>query len=242
MDRRKIQATSDHKLCIRCGDEKPHAEFNKCSGNVDGRQAYCIPCQRLVAIEWRSKNPERVKSNNARTNPIYNTPESKRLAYHKSNYGDLTPILEMTKDRFRVARSLGFRSSLEVHIAKQLDYSNVPYEYESKTLRYIKPEEICRYTPDFILPNYIVIEGKGQFTSDDRKKTLLVLSQNPGVDLRFVFSNSRNRIGKRSQTTYAKWCERNGIKYADKKIPEDWLKEPVNLTSAAAIEKAFTCR
>ena len=50
------------------------------------------------------------------------------------------------------------------------------------------------------------------------------------MDIRFVFSNSKNRIGKKSQTTYAKWCELKGFKYhciasTGKLLPDEWVKE-----------------
>jgi len=51
----------------------------------------------------------------------------------------------------------------------------------------------------------------------------LVKEQHPEKDIRFVFSNSRSRISKKSSTTYAMWCEKYGFKYADKHIPLEWL-------------------
>ena len=77
---------------------------------------------------------------------------------------------------------------------------------------------------DFILPNGIIIESKGRFVPDDRKKHLKVREQNPKLDIRFVFSNSRNKIRKGSKTTYAMWCEKNNFLYADKRIPDEWIK------------------
>ena len=69
----------------------------------------------------------------------------------------------------------------------------------------------------------IFIETKGLFTSADRAKMRLVKEQHPKVDIRFVFSNSKNKISKISKTTYAMWCKKYGFKYADKHIPKDWL-------------------
>ena len=51
----------------------------------------------------------------------------------------------------------------------------------------------------------------------------LVKEQHPKVDIRFVFSNSKNKISKISKTTYAMWCKKYGFKYADKHIPKEWL-------------------
>ena len=50
-------------------------------------------------------------------------------------------------------------------------------------------------------------------------------AQHPGRDIRFVFSNSRAKISKASKTTYAMWAEKHGFKYADKLVPEAWLRE-----------------
>jgi len=45
------------------------------------------------------------------------------------------------------------------------------------------------------------------------------------MDIRFVFTNSKNKINKKSKTTYGMWCEKNGFKYADKEIPDSWFEE-----------------
>ena len=82
------------------------------------------------------------------------------------------------------------------------------------------------YTPDFQLPNGIIIETKGRFVASDRKKHLLVKKQHPELDIRFIFQNAKGRINKGSKTTYADWCVKNGFLYADKEIPYEWFKEP----------------
>jgi hypothetical protein len=40
-----------------------------------------------------------------------------------------------------------------------------------------------------------------------------------------VFSNQNAKLYKGSPTTYAAYCEKHGIRYANKWIPEDWLEE-----------------
>jgi len=80
------------------------------------------------------------------------------------------------------------------------------------------------YTPDFILPNGVIVESKGRFTTDDRMKHLEIKKQHPELDIRFVFSNSRAKIRKGSKTTLGMWADKNGFMYADKRIPEEWLK------------------
>lgn len=119
----------------------------------------------------------------------------------------------------------GYRSGLEERIAEQLDKLGVEYQYEEVKLKYIKPASEHVYTPDFVLPNGIIVETKGRFLINDRQKHLLVRKHNPTLDIRFVFSNSNARISKTSRTTYAAWCIKNNFKYADKTIPEEWLNE-----------------
>jgi zona occludens toxin (predicted ATPase) len=105
----------------------------------------------------------------------------------------------------------------------------VDFTYEDQVISYLKPEKIARYTPDFVITTksgkQIVIEVKGRFLTADRLKHLLVQKQRPDLDIRFVFSRSKERIGKQSKTTYAAWCEKNHFLYADEQIPQSWIKE-----------------
>jgi len=116
-----------------------------------------------------------------------------------------------------------FRSGLEYKVACQLDDSGVAYEYENLRVKYQRKEST--YTPDFELPNGIIIEVKGRFTSSDRSKHLRIKEQHPELDIRFVFSNSNNKLSKKSNTSYADWCKRHGFRYSDKTIPKSWLEE-----------------
>ncbi len=128
----------------------------------------------------------------------------------------------------QVARGIkeGYRSGLEIQVAGQLLARNIPVNYENLKIKYSQPEKTRTYTPDFVLPNGIVIETKGRFVSADRQKHLLIQDQYPHLDLRFVFSNPNQRLSKKSKTTYAMWCEQNGFKYAKQFIPSEWLNEP----------------
>ncbi len=119
----------------------------------------------------------------------------------------------------------GYRSGLEDRISKQLKSLSVPVKYEEMKIKYAI-NEVRTYTPDFELPNGIIIESKGRFVVADRKKHLLIKKQHPDLDIRFVFSNSRAKINKGSKTTYGMWCDKHGFLYADKLIPEEWIKWP----------------
>jgi len=118
----------------------------------------------------------------------------------------------------------GYRSGLEEKVASQLDGLSISYQYEKVKLKYVV-NETRTYTPDFLLPNGIIIESKGRFVAADRKKHLLVKQQHPDLDIRFVFTNSKAKISKGSKTSYGDWCDKNGFLYADKLIPEGWLNE-----------------
>ena len=120
----------------------------------------------------------------------------------------------------------GYRSGLEDKISKQLQKSGVSFEYETLKIQY-EVNETRRYTPDFILPNGIIIETKGRFVAADRKKHLLIQQQHSELDIRFVFSNSRAKLSKGAKSTYGEWCEKHGFLYADKQIPEEWLSEVI---------------
>lgn len=118
----------------------------------------------------------------------------------------------------------GYRSGLELKVSAQLNEAGVSFEYETFKIEY-QVNETRKYTPDFRLPNGIIVETKGRFISDDRKKHLLVQQQHPDLDIRFVFSNSKAKLNKGAKSTYADWCIKHGFLYADKTIPEEWLSE-----------------
>ena len=119
----------------------------------------------------------------------------------------------------------GYRSGLEEDLAESLRARGVKYTYEETKIKYIQPASEHQYTADFELENGIIIESKGRFLVADRKKHLLIKRQQPHLDIRFVFSNSKQKLNKGSRTTYAAWCEKNGFLFADKEIPQNWILE-----------------
>lgn len=136
------------------------------------------------------------------------------------------PRKKVTKGSKWVAAKYGFRSGLEETIASQISDRGLVVEYETEKVKYVIPASDHNYNPDFKLPNGIRVETKGRFVPADRKKHLLVKEQNPEIDIRFVFTSSKNKISKKSKTTYADWCDKHGFKYADKMIPDEWFLEP----------------
>ena len=129
-----------------------------------------------------------------------------------------------TSERRRHAIKNGYRSGLEDDIAKDLKDRGVEFEYEKLKSTWQLLENKT-YTPDFKLPNGIIIESKGRFVQADRKKHLIIQDQHPFLDIRFVFSNSRSKLYKGAKSTYGDWCNKHGFLYADKRIPDEWLTQ-----------------
>jgi hypothetical protein len=121
----------------------------------------------------------------------------------------------------RQAIKHGWRSGLEEKVAKELSESGIKYEYESMRIKY-DVSETRTYTPDFILPNGIIVETKGRFVAADRKKHLLIQKQFD-YDIRFVFQNAKAKLFKGAKSTYSQWCDKHGFLWAQGSIPEEWL-------------------
>lgn len=130
--------------------------------------------------------------------------------------------MEMT---IPISKAHNYRSKFEAQIAGRLEEQGVLYDYETKKIKFIRPSREATYTPDFILPNGIIIEAKGQFVTSDRQKHLWIRDQHPELDIRFVFFNPNQKIGKRSKTSYGDWCEKKGFLYAQGLIPQEWIME-----------------
>jgi hypothetical protein len=114
-----------------------------------------------------------------------------------------------------------FRSGLEKQIGDLLTELGISYEYESTKISYTIPHN---YTPDFVLPNHVILEAKGYWDAADRRKMKAVKEQNPDLDIRMVFQSPYNKISKKSKTTYAQWCERHDIPWTTwQEIPMEWL-------------------
>ena len=98
-------------------------------------------------------------------------------------------------------------------------------------LGYVRKSQALIFVQNFFAAEFhltkqnIIIEAKGYFDKGDRVKMLLIKEQHPDLDIRIVFLNARNKIYKGSKTTYGAWAEKNGFKWAEGSIPEEWLKD-----------------
>lgn len=132
--------------------------------------------------------------------------------------------------RVQISKGVILKSGLEEVVFTYLKKNKLSFKYEGLKITYFQPEIKKTYTPDFPIKGSFIIETKGAFNSADRKKMKLIKKQNPELDIRFIFSNSKTKIGKKSLTTYGKWCELNDFPYhciqsTKETFPNDWLKE-----------------
>jgi len=117
-----------------------------------------------------------------------------------------------------------YRSGLEKEVAAYLRKTQKKVRYEVLKVEW-EDLRYRTYTPDFVLDNGIIIETKGIFDSEDRRKHREIQRQHPELDIRFVFSNAKAKLYKGAKSRYFNWCEQHKFQWANRVIPEDWLKE-----------------
>ena len=87
----------------------------------------------------------------------------------------------------------------------------------------VKAHLVRKYTVDFELPNEVFLETKGRFVAKDRSKMLAVKKQHPNLDVRMVFMRDNVIAEGKAKLNYSEWCNKNGIPYCIKDIPDSWL-------------------
>ena len=118
-----------------------------------------------------------------------------------------------------------YRSRLEEKLARWFELNGYQFEYETLKLNYTIS---AVYTPDFILPNGVIIEAKGYFKPEDRRKMVAVKKQHPELDIRLVFQAPFNTLTKLSKTTYAMWADKHGFLWAPSyNLPLEWFENPI---------------
>jgi len=122
------------------------------------------------------------------------------------------------------AKAQGYRSYFELEVAEKLVEDGATFEYEPASGQVGYTPKPSTYTPDFILPNGIIIETKGRLTVHDRTKHKLIRDQHPDLDIRFVFQYD-NPITKGSKTKYSQWAEKQGFQWAIRYVPKAWTRE-----------------
>lgn len=113
------------------------------------------------------------------------------------------------------------RSGFEDRVYAALRDAGKAADYETVRLPY---RQRRTYTPDFVLPNGVMTELIGYFTSAKRTKLLLVRLDNPGLDIRLVFQNASNFLSAKSKVTYAQWADKHMFLWCEGSIPLDWFR------------------
>ena len=104
------------------------------------------------------------------------------------------------------------------------------FDYERQALPY-KIE--ATYTPDFCLPNGVLVETKGHFSPEDRRKMLAVKAQHPDLDIRLCFQNCNVKLSKAPRSlTYGQWAERHGFIWCQGHIPTSWYGDAIQVPAA----------
>ncbi len=118
---------------------------------------------------------------------------------------------------------MAYKSKFEATVAKALGKKA---KYEAEVIHFVQPEKERFYRPDFKLKDGVFIEAKGLFSREDRAKHIWIREQHPELTIYMLFMNAFKTLDKRSKTTYADWCESNGIEWADFKmgIPKHWVQ------------------
>tara|TARA_R100001163_G_C4966088_1_gene127929 strand:- start:214 stop:624 length:411 start_codon:yes stop_codon:yes gene_type:complete len=120
-----------------------------------------------------------------------------------------------------------FRSKSEEKIYSLLKEKKIPCEYEKGKIEYEWLENKT-YVPDFfLLKNGIILEVKGRFVLEDRKKHLFIRKQKPELDIRFIFDNPKAKLYKGGKMTNGSWCDKYKFKYSSLRegVPEEWINE-----------------
>lgn len=127
----------------------------------------------------------------------------------------------MPPDRSLTPGTSRFRSKFEASVALSLNKRGLSFNYEGRALPY-KIEAI--YTPDFILPNGVIVETKGLFDQDDRRKMVAVKAQHPHLDIRLCFMNANVKLSRAPRAlTYWQWAERHNFLWCEGHIPTSWF-------------------
>lgn len=128
----------------------------------------------------------------------------------------------------RNAKRVGRHASqLEQRVEDQLTRAGADFLYGKPVLAYHIP---AVYVGDFEVKRHgggsFVLEVKGYFPQEDRRKMRNVKRANPDLDIRFLFQNAQNRISKAKRAmTYGEWATKHGFPWADGgEVPEEWLR------------------
>lgn len=129
----------------------------------------------------------------------------------------------MARYKSRTAKAKGpYKSKLEARFAKKAFEEGLTVEYETKKFKYIRTSH---YIPDWQVSENVFIETKGYLSQSNRSNLLAFREQYPDVTIHLVFQEPKNKINKRSKTTYEQWAKKHGFQSCgiDSSIPRSWF-------------------
>jgi len=117
------------------------------------------------------------------------------------------------------------RNDFETRVDKAIDNLstelNFTYAYEPE--KYVVKVDVT-YNPDWTIyknGKKLVIEGKGYFRDEDRKKVLAFSEQYGSEVFYHIVFERDNPIYKGSKFKYSDWCNKHGISYSVKSLPKE---------------------
>jgi hypothetical protein len=117
---------------------------------------------------------------------------------------------------------LNLKSGFERSFAHDLQRRGVNFEYETRKVPYTLEGT---YNPDWeIVDKGFVVETKGLLDRDSKRKMIAVKKQHPDLDLRLCFMSANKKVPG-SKQTHGEWASKNGFKWCEGTLPEEWLNE-----------------
>jgi hypothetical protein len=117
---------------------------------------------------------------------------------------------------------MAFKSGFERSTVADLKSRGIAFEYEGLEFPYVLHGT---YHPDLqLMGNGIVIELKGLLDRESKRKMAAIRQQYPDLDIRFVFMYADKKIPGTKQT-HGQWATKNGFKWAEGKVPQEWVDE-----------------
>ncbi len=118
---------------------------------------------------------------------------------------------------------VSYRSVFESTLASDLASRGISFTYEKERIEYTV-EHV--YIPDFYLEDmHFVVEAKGYFPPEDRRKLIAIKRTNPFLDIRIVFQRDSKLGTGPNPLTCLKWAKKHGFRAAIGFVPKAWLEE-----------------
>jgi hypothetical protein len=122
----------------------------------------------------------------------------------------------------RRARAAGYKSGLEQQLHLGL-MKNAEYEPAWAEVQYTVTKT---YKPDFAFESQpgIVYESKGRFRIfDEAKKYIHVRDSNPGLVIRFIIPDPKQKAYPQTKMSLGDWLTKQGFEWCtDTTVPKEW--------------------